>query len=30
MALTREASEVSGIPMVNELDKEQAWEILKG
>ena len=29
-ALTREASEVSGIPMVTEIDKEAAWEILQG
>jgi len=29
-ALTKEASEVSGIPMVTEIDKEAAWEILQG
>ncbi len=29
-ALTREAASVSGIPYVTELDKEAAWEILKG
>ena len=28
--LTREAAEVSGIPMVTELDREAAWEILQG
>jgi hypothetical protein len=29
-ALTREASDISGIPYITELDKEEAWEILKG
>ena len=29
-SLTREAAEVSGIPMVTELDHESAWEIIKG
>jgi glutamate synthase domain-containing protein 2 len=28
-SLTKEASEVSGIPMVTELDREAAWEIIK-
>ena len=28
-SLTEEASKLSGIPMVNELDKEAAWEIIK-
>ena len=28
-ALTREASDVSGLPYITELDKEEAWEILK-
>jgi hypothetical protein len=29
-SLTREASEISGIPYITELDKEEAWGILKG
>jgi glutamate synthase domain-containing protein 2 len=28
-ALTEEASKVSGIPLVNELDKDEAWSIIK-
>jgi hypothetical protein len=28
-ALTREASDISGIPYITEVDKEEAWEILK-
>ncbi|MBK5092448.1 MAG: hypothetical protein JJE48_02910 [Actinobacteria bacterium] len=28
-ALTWEAAEVSGIPHVSEVDKEEAWEIIK-
>ncbi len=29
-ALTREAAEVSGIPYITEVDKEEAWKIIKG
>jgi len=29
-ALTRDASEVSGIPYVTEVDRDEAWEIIKG
>ena len=28
-SLTKEAADISGIPYVTELDKEQAWEIIK-
>ncbi len=28
-ALTREASDISGIPFITELDKEAAWEVIK-
>jgi hypothetical protein len=29
-SLTREASDISGIPYITELDKEEAMEVLKG